>query len=80
MPMPEMQDVNSSSIASVGYDAESHTVYVQFLDGSRAARPPRKSCWPATGKPPAWSRTTRRARPPNAGPSESICSRGLLAS
>ena len=24
--------------------------------------------------------TTRRARPPNAGPSESICSRGLLAS
>ena len=28
MPMPEMQDVNSSSIASVGYDAESHTVYV----------------------------------------------------
>ena len=31
-------------------------------------------------KPPAWSLTTRRARPPNAGPSESICSRGLLAS
>ena len=44
----------------------------------RAARPPRKSCWPATGKPPAWSRTTRRARPLNAGPSESICNRGLL--
>ena len=37
MPMPEMQDVNSSSIASVGYDAESHTVYVQFLDGSTYA-------------------------------------------
>ena len=33
----------------------------------------RKSCWPATGKPPAWSLTTRPARPPNAGPSESIC-------
>ena len=28
---------------------------------------------PATGKPPAWSRTTRPARPPNAGPSPSIC-------
>ena len=28
--------------------------------------------WPATGKPPAWSLTTRPARPPNAGPSESI--------
>ena len=33
----------------------------------------RKSCWPATGKPPAWSLTTRPARPLNAGPSESIC-------
>ena len=47
---------------------------------ARAARPPRKSCWPATGKPPAWSLTTRPARPPNAGPSESICSRGLVRS
>ena len=36
----------------------------------------RKSCWPATGKPPAWSLTTRPARPPNAGPSESICKGG----
>ena len=29
--------------------------------------------WPGTGKPPAWSLTTRPARPPNAGPSPSIC-------
>ena len=41
-----------------------------------AARPPRKSCWPATGKPPAWSLTTRPARPPNAGPSHGICKGG----
>ena len=40
-------------------------------DGARRVQP-RKSCWPATGKPPAWSRTTRPARPPNAGPSPSI--------
>ena len=30
----------------------------------------------ATGKPPAWSRTTRRARPLNAGPSHGICKGG----
>lgn len=33
MPIPEMQPVNSSSIAAVGYDAENLTVYIQFLDG-----------------------------------------------
>lgn len=37
MPMPEMQDVSSSNIACVGYDAESQTVYVQFLNGSTYA-------------------------------------------
>ena len=36
----------------------------------------RVESWPGTGKPPAWSRTTRPARPPNAGPSESICEAG----
>ena len=34
MPMPEMQPVNSSNIAAVGYDAENQMVYVQFLNGS----------------------------------------------
>lgn len=34
MPMPEMQGVSSSNIASIGYDAENRTVYVQFLNGS----------------------------------------------
>ena len=48
----------------------------QFLAAGQAGRPPRKSCWPATGKPPAWSLTTRRARPPNAGPSHGICKGG----
>jgi hypothetical protein len=32
--MPEMQGVSSSNIASIGYDAENRTVYVQFLNGS----------------------------------------------
>lgn len=34
MPMPEMQPVSSSNVAAVGYDPDSQTVYVQFLDGS----------------------------------------------
>lgn len=34
MPIPEMQGVSSSNIASIGYDAENRTVYVQFLNGS----------------------------------------------
>jgi KTSC domain len=34
MSMPEMHHVSSSNIASVGYDADSQTVYVQFLNGS----------------------------------------------
>lgn len=34
MPPPEMHHVSSSNIAAVGYDAESQTVHVQFLDGS----------------------------------------------
>lgn len=34
MPMPEMQSVSSSNIAAVGYDAESQSVYVKFLNGS----------------------------------------------
>ncbi len=34
MSLPEMQPVNSSNIAAVGYDAESGTVYVQFLNGA----------------------------------------------
>lgn len=29
-----MHHVSSSNIAAVGYDAESQTVHVQFLDGS----------------------------------------------
>ena len=32
--MPEMQPVSSSNIAAVGYDAESQSVYIQFLNGS----------------------------------------------
>ena len=34
MPMPEMQPVNSSNVAAVGFDATNQTVYVQFLNGS----------------------------------------------
>ena len=34
MAMPEMQPVSSSNIAAVGYDAESQSVYIQFLNGS----------------------------------------------
>ena len=37
MPRPEMQPVSSSNISAVGYDAESQTVYVQFLNGSTYA-------------------------------------------
>jgi hypothetical protein len=37
MAMPEMYPVSSSSIAAVGYDAESLTVYVQFHNGSTYA-------------------------------------------
>lgn len=37
MPMPEMQHVSSSNISAVGYDADSQTVYVQFLNGSTYA-------------------------------------------
>jgi len=32
--MPEMHPVSSSNIASVGYDNESESVYVEFLNGS----------------------------------------------
>ena len=39
----------------------------------------RSHAWPGTGKPPAWSLTTRPARPPNAGPSPSICRRPFLS-
>jgi hypothetical protein len=34
MPMPEMHPVSSSNVAAVGYDVESLTVYVRFLDDS----------------------------------------------
>ncbi|GHU12193.1 hypothetical protein AGMMS50225_19540 [Betaproteobacteria bacterium] len=35
MPIPnDMHPVNSSNIASVGYDATEQTAYVQFLNGS----------------------------------------------
>ena len=37
MAIPEMQPVSSSNIAAVGYDADSQTVYVQFLNGSTYA-------------------------------------------
>jgi hypothetical protein len=37
MPAPEMHPVSSSNIASVGYDAESQTAYVAFLNGSTYA-------------------------------------------
>jgi hypothetical protein len=37
MATPEMYPVSSSNIASVGYDAESQTVYVAFLNGSTYA-------------------------------------------
>lgn len=34
MSEPEMQPVNSSNIVAVGYDPESQSVYVQFLNGT----------------------------------------------
>lgn len=34
MPMPEMHQVSSSNVASVGYDTQNQIVYVQFLNGS----------------------------------------------
>jgi hypothetical protein len=37
MPIPDMQPVASSNIAAVGYDAESQTAYVQFLNGTTYA-------------------------------------------
>ena len=37
MTAPEMHSVSSSNIASVGYDPESESVYVQFLNGSTYA-------------------------------------------
>ena len=37
-----------------------------------------KSCWPATGKPPAWSRTTRPARRRTRGRPKVFVGRGLL--
>lgn len=32
--MPEMHPVSSSNIAAVGYDADSESVYIEFLNGS----------------------------------------------
>lgn len=37
MPIPEMQTVSSSNVASVGYDVGDQTVYIQFLSGSTFA-------------------------------------------
>lgn len=37
MPLPAMQSVSSSNISAVGYDAESQTVYIQFMNGSTYA-------------------------------------------
>lgn len=37
MSLPEMHPVSSSNVAAVGYDSESQTVYIQFLDGSTYA-------------------------------------------
>lgn len=37
MSIPEMQQVSSSNIAAVGYDAENQVVHVQFLNGSTYA-------------------------------------------
>jgi len=37
MSIPEMFPVVSSNVAAVGYDTESLTVYVQFLNGSTYA-------------------------------------------
>jgi len=34
MPYPEMIQVSSSNIDSVGYDVENQEVYVRFLNGS----------------------------------------------
>ena len=33
MSIPEMKPVQSSNVESVGYDVDSQTVYVKFLDG-----------------------------------------------
>ena len=35
--MPDMQPVSSSNISAIGYDVETQTVYVQFLNGSTYA-------------------------------------------
>ena len=35
--MPDMQSVSSSNIAAIGYDLETQTAYVQFLNGSTYA-------------------------------------------
>jgi len=37
MSIPDMQQVSSSNIFAVGYDADSQTAYVQFLNGSTYA-------------------------------------------
>jgi len=34
MELPEMIPVQSSNVASVGYDVSTQTVYVEFLNGS----------------------------------------------
>lgn len=34
MSYPEMTDVSSSNVESVGYDEATQTVYVRFLNGS----------------------------------------------
>ena len=34
IPMPKMQSVSSSNIASVGYEEESQVAFVEFLNGS----------------------------------------------
>ena len=34
MSTPEMHSVSSSNVSAVGYDQDSQTVYVRFLDGS----------------------------------------------
>lgn len=34
MNRPEMTSVNSSNVQSVGYDPDTETVYVDFLNGS----------------------------------------------
>ena len=37
MPIPDMEPVDSSNIAAIGYDVENQTAYVQFLNGSTYA-------------------------------------------